>query len=258
MTVPSVLVNDVAIGDVVLFAGAGLSIDTLGVGAREIRDAVAAEIAQAYPGYDHSSRSLEDVCDEYAAIYDPHRLVNKLAALLPSHVAPSPGHLAAVECFQFILTTNWDGLFERAFDQRGKAKQVLASDAEAPNFSFDSTNLVKLHGTVDRPLTLVATTDQYENYPETHKLLLDQVATLLSQRAVLYVGYGLRDEHIRRVLATIRRTRGVWARKSYAVGKYDEVRTRLLQSRNFEVIQASAQDFLPELAKQLGTPPPAP
>jgi len=253
MNVPQVIVNDVARRDVVLFAGAGLSIDTLGVGGREIRDSIAAEIESGYPGYDHSSRSLEDVCDEYVAIYDAHRLVNKLAELIPTNRAPSPAHVAAVECFQYILTTNWDNLFEKAFDQIGKGKQVLASDAEAPNFSFDQTNLVKLHGTVDRPLTLIATTDQYENYPETHKQLLDQVATLLAQRAVLYVGYGLRDEHIRRVLATIRRTRGVWARKSYAVGKFDPVRTRLLESRNFEVIQASAQDFLPALAARAAT-----
>jgi hypothetical protein len=33
------------------------------------------------------------------------------------------------------------------------------------------------------------------------------------------------------------------------VGFYDEVRTRLLESRKLEVIQADAEQFLPELKK---------
>jgi SIR2-like domain len=79
--------------------------------------------------------------------------------------------------------------------------------------------------------------------------VLNCVSELLSGRTVLFVGYGLRDEHIRRLLSAIRRKRGNWARKAYAVGFYDEVRTKLLASRGIEAITATADDFLPELAK---------
>jgi hypothetical protein len=43
-----------------------------------------------------------------------------------------------------------------------------------------------------------------------------------------------------------------WTRKAFAVGFYDEVRTKLLASRQIEAITADADDFLTELAIQAG------
>jgi hypothetical protein len=250
MVIPNALINAVRGRQAVLFAGAGLSIDTIGVSAVDVRDAIGAQIANDYPGYDCSTRSIEDVCDEYVAINDRLGLVNQLAALIPKNAAPSEGHVAAVDSFRFIVTTNWDLLFEAAYRQIGQDYQVLAGEDDAPNFSFDQHNLLKIHGSVDRPLTLIATTDDYESYADTHRVLLDRVGDLLNTNTVLFVGYGLRDEHVRRLLATIRRSRGEWARRAYAVGFFDEVRTKLLDSRDIQVIEADAHEFLPELARR--------
>ena len=65
----------------------------------------------------------------------------------------------------------------------------------------------------------------------------------------------MRDEHVRRVLAHVRHQRGEFARRAYAVmgkGFDDEVRTRLLDKRNIEVLPYDADDFLPELAIRAG------
>jgi hypothetical protein len=250
MVIPNALVKAVRDRQAVLFAGAGLSVETIGVRAVDVRDAIGVQIANDYPGYDPSTRSIEDVCDEYVAINDRLGLVNALAALIPKNAAPSEGHLAAVDSFRFIVTTNWDLLFEGAYRQIGQDYQVLAGEDDAPNFSFDQHNLLKIHGSVDRPLTLIATTDDYESYADTHRVLLDRVGELLNTNTVLFVGYGLRDEHVRRLLATIRRSRGEWARRAYAVGFFDEVRTKLLDSRDIRVIEADAHEFLPELARR--------
>ena len=43
-----------------------------------------------------------------------------------------------------------------------------------------------------------------------------------------------------------------WARKAYAVGICDDVRTQLLDSRGIEVIPEDADAFLTELALQAG------
>jgi len=129
---------------------------------------------------------------------------------------------------------------------------VLADEADAPNFNYDQHNLLKMHGTADRPLTLVATTDDYEGYADTHPQLLEHLTDVLHNNVVLFVGYGLRDEHVRRLLSKLRRIRGQWARKAYAVGFYDEVRSRLLASRGIETIDADAAEFLPELGRRAG------
>jgi hypothetical protein len=129
---------------------------------------------------------------------------------------------------------------------------VLSSEDDAPNFNYDQHNLLKIHGSADRPLTLVATTDDYESYADTHPRLLDRVADPLFNNAVLFVGYGLRDEHVRRLLSRVRRQRGEWARRAYAVGYYDEVRKKLLGSRNIQVIEGDADDVLVELFARAG------
>ncbi|HSL05956.1 MAG TPA: SIR2 family protein [Nitrospiraceae bacterium] len=124
----------------------------------------------------------------------------------------------------------------------------MVTDSEAPNFNYDQHNLIKMHGSSDRPLTLISTTDDYENYPDTHVALITKVAELLHNNTVLFVGYGLRDEHIRRLLARIRAQRGVWTKKAYAVGFYDTVRAKVLDLRKIQVIHATADEVLPQLA----------
>jgi hypothetical protein len=83
-------------------------------------------------------------------------------------------------------------------------------------------------------------------------MILDKVANLLENNTVLFVGYGLRDEHVRHLLSQIRRNRQQWTRKAFAVGYYDEVRTNLLKTRQIEVINEDADNFLKELAIQAG------
>jgi len=210
------------------------------------------QIKRDYPSYDYESRSVEDVCDEYAALNDRIALVDRLAALIPQDKTPQESHVASVKTFRFIVTTNWDLLFEAAYRKINQHYQVLSQDADAPLFSYDQHNLLKIHGSADHPVSLVATTDDYENYAETHARLLDKVAELLQNNTVLFVGYGLRDEHVRHLLSRIRRNRQQWTRKAFAVGFYDEVRTKLLASRQIEAINADADDFLTELAVQAG------
>jgi hypothetical protein len=157
-----------------------------------------------------------------------------------------------VKAFRFIVTTNWDLLFEAAYQKINQHYHVLSQESDSPMFNYDQHNLLKIHGSADRPMTLVATTDDYEGYAETHEQLLDRVAELLKNNTVLFVGYGLRDEHVRQLLSRIRRKRGQWTKKAYAVGFFDEVRTKLLASRQIETIEADADKFLTELAAEAG------
>ncbi len=237
--------------ELVLFAGAGMSRQAVGLTGLDLRDRLGDEIRRDFPNYDVQARTLEDVCDEYAALNDRPTLLDRLAALIPHDAQPQPSHLAAVRTFRFVVTTNWDMLFERASIAFGTRYQVLSSDADAPMFNYDQQNLLKIHGSVDRPVSLVATTEDYEAYPDTHANLLSRMAELLQSNTVLFVGYGLRDEHVRRLLSRIRRANQQWTRRAYAVGFYDEVRTRLLATRHIEAVHADADDFLTRLAEEV-------
>lgn len=72
------------------------------------------------------------------------------------------------------------------------------------------------------------------------------------------MGYGLRDEHVRRLLAKIRARRGVWTKRAYAVGFYDTVCTKVLDLRKIQAINETADDVLPQLATAVGYQSPGP
>lgn len=261
MQIPNALVDAVGQRKAVLFAGAGMSYPSLQILGHNVRDTIGSEIQKDCKDYDFSLRTFEDVCDEYVALNDRTGLVNRLAALIPQNAVPTASHVVAVKAFRFIITTNWDLLFEAAYRQIGQGYQVLSSNQDAPNFNYDQHNLLKIHGSIDRPLTLIATSEDYESYEDTHKELLDRVADLLYNNTVLFVGYGLRDEHVRQLLTRIRRQRGPWARRMYAVGFFDAVRTRLLDRRNIEALRvdkptnqyaSGLENVLPELAARAG------
>jgi hypothetical protein len=252
MQIKATLVDAVRNRQAVLFAGAGISWKAIAFGGLYIRDQLGMQIKRDYPAYDYYTRSVEDVCDEYMVLNDRIALVDRLAALIPQDKAPQKSHAAAVKTFRFIVTTNWDLLFESAYKKIGQHYQVLSQDVDAPMFNYDQHNLLKIHGSADRPVSLVATTDDYENCVGTHARLLGKVAELLQNNTVLFVGYGLRDEHVRNLLSQIRRQNQQWTRKAFAVGFFDEVRTKLLASRQIEVITAEADEFLVELMTQAG------
>ena len=160
MVIPNALVNAVRGRQAVLFAGAGLSVETIGVRAVDVRDAIGAQIANDYPGYDYAARSIEDVCDEYVAINDRLGLVNELAALIPKNAAPSAG---ASGGRRFLPVHRHDELGSalrgRVPADRAGLPGACGRGRRAATSASTSTNLLKIHGSVDRPLALIATTD---------------------------------------------------------------------------------------------------
>ena len=262
MDIPNPLVEDVRQQQAVLFAGAGMSYPSLGILASHLRDTIGSVIQQDYREYNFEHRTFEDVCDEYVALYDRPRLVGRLAAEIPRDANPTPSHIEAVKAFRSIITTNWDLLFEEAYRQTGQVFNVFSSNEDALDFRYEQPhNLLKIHGSVDRPQTLIVTSEDYESYADTHDRLLDVVARLLDNTTVLFVGYGLRDQHVRQLLTRIRRTKGDWARRHYAVGYFDRVRTRLLAARKIETFQvprptnelsSGLELFMPELVARAG------
>jgi hypothetical protein len=249
--IPNGLIDAVKQRQAVLFAGAGISYASVKVGGLELRNLVGEEIKKDFPSYDYSSRSFEDVCDEYEVLNDRTRLVGLLASLIPQNAPALSSHLSAVNIFRFIITTNWDQLFESAANQANHRYHILTEEADAAMFNYDNHNLLKIHGSIDRPRSLVCTTEDYEGFADTHAQLLNHVANLIDNYTVLFIGYGMRDEHLRRLFYQIRQKRGNFQRRNYIVGFYDDVRTRLLEDRTMTVIQEDAVEFLKELEKRI-------
>lgn len=248
--VPPALEEVVASGRTVLFAGAGISKQAL-LGGVQLRQLLAKEIRKSYPTYDYRSRKFEQVCEEFEVVYDQARLREFLAQQIDRRTNTTPSHLAAVNVFDYIVTTNWDILFERAYAQQHVHFSLFCDESNARALHYGSRNLIKMHGCIRHPSSIVCTTEDYETYTSKHPEILERVRDLIFEYPVVFVGYDFADSHVHRLLHRIQFRRGANYRRNYVIGLFNhDIRVRWLERKwNMDVIEADAHQLLPLLKR---------
>lgn len=94
-----------------------------------------------------------------------------------------------------VITTNYDKLLERTF--RGPDDTdplVLFTPAQLGSIQeMQQLTVVKMHGDIDHPETIVLTSDDYRGYFDRRKGLRNFVEHQFGFRTVLFVGFSLKD-----------------------------------------------------------------
>lgn len=229
-------------GDLVLFAGAGLSaaaglpswarlIELLTERARA-RDAAAATLAEitAFAQKQQFIDALSALKDclgpaDFGVAIERH-LDDQQVDRLPE-IALAIGALRSK--LRAVLTTNIDGLLERAFDGAWPALPRATPDiAQRRRF------ILKLHGTrLDRS-TWVFTRDEYDRAMHADERLKQAFGALFNACTLLFVGYGLADDDFDAILARVRAFAGEQPPRHFALIAAEEVtpfrRSRLERS----------------------------
>lgn len=102
------------------------------------------------------------------------------------------------------VTTNFDTLFETARSTAGRQIAVLPSRAAKP----DGRWLLKLHGSIKKPKSIVLTRADYLDMPRQHGALMGLVQGLLMMRHMMFVGYSMRDEDFQELIYEVRHAVG--------------------------------------------------
>jgi hypothetical protein len=106
--------------------------------------------------------------------------------------------LASLPCSEFI-TTNVDDLFEQACATAGRSVAV------APHIEPDAERwLLKLHGSVTEPRSMVFTRDSFLQMTRQSRALMGLVQAMLLTRHMIFVGYSLRDEDFHELMFEVR------------------------------------------------------
>ena len=220
----------------------------------------------------------DELRNVFDADYPPtivHRLFAELPALLEQQGLPGR--------HQLIVTTNYDDLMERAFQEAGEAYDVVWYVADGPDrgkfmhrlyqgevrlieklaeyrdINLERRSLVlKLHGTVDRfdrdRDSYVMTIDDYLEYlirADITALLPPDLVAKLYRSHFLFMGYGLRDWNLQVILHRIWGEQRL-ATKSWAVMLYpDEVSKILWDRRNVEILDHNLQAYAEKLRDRL-------
>jgi SIR2-like protein len=121
--------------------------------------------------------------------------------------------------FAYVLTTNFDGLMERAFEvEEGKSPKVFSylrrgNVSDLPNATEQEPIVYKLHGSIEKPESMVLTEDDVVDFLAcvigNDPGIPPAIKQLFQSYSILFIGYGLKDINVRVLLRALRGRRDV-------------------------------------------------
>lgn len=106
--------------------------------------------------------------------------------------------LIALETFSFI-TTNYDTILEDYFKLKGISPAVITNFKDIPSIDPTRKTILKLHGDLNSPTSLVITTQDYSKYKKEGKAYIDWLESIAAQKSILFIGASFDDPRLKDV-----------------------------------------------------------
>lgn len=152
-----------------------------------------------------------------------------------------------------IVTVNVDDLLERAYRDRHGTMLNVAKRSEDIYTGGDKVYL-KLHGCVTDIGKAVFTTKDYIGIEENNRLF-DKLKTIFAERTIVFIGFGMADIDILRMLYKVKSANGITKPHFWVVPKsknWSVYRERFfMREFNISHIDLTADDFLREINDHL-------
>lgn len=161
-------------------------------------------------------------------------------------IPPAPAHVLLANLpFSCFVTMNYDQLLERALLEAKRRPHAVIDDDDVSRLRPTSIPVVKLHGSVSRPNTMVAAEDEYDPLSERRPIVDAYFKTQLANKSVLFLGFGLGDLDFRLAFNEIHQALGPRMPRSYAIVKTsDDYQQKYWESKGVQVITADLMEFL--------------
>ncbi|NGF75759.1 hypothetical protein G5B10_07700 [Fluviicola sp. SGL-29] len=179
-------------GRLVIFAGAGVSVESSVPGWADLISGLQGdidesiddylELAQAYidkHGNKEFQERLRDILKFGRTKYNP--IHEKIVNINPLH----------------IVTTNFDNHFEQIHEEKGFKYSIVKKDADLP-YSKSESLYVKMHGDLGER-NIILTKDQFNNYHDNFPLIDGFVRGLFASKLVLFVGFSFDDPNLKEI-----------------------------------------------------------
>ncbi len=186
--------------------------------------------------------SLKEIADNYVKVKGRDALI----AVLKKHYGKTPERceshkkLALINRVKYIVTTNYDPLFEFAYGDNKIVK--ITHDDELPSSTDkpEKTVLLKIHGDLSRPDSIVITSNDYKKFDK-KSIICGKIKSLLAEYPVVFIGYSISDRNVEKMLKDIYKR--LTERKHpycFIDDKIDNKKKKHLNSYNFNYIEMDA------------------
>lgn len=254
--IPVELIDAVRSEDAVLFCGAGLSASQGLPTASSLAQSIAARMRD----FDGNPRDLTQVATAYAALRGRHALISFVVESLTQQPwQPGPAHADFAGLpFHAYVTTNWDALVEGALQAANRRHQIVVTDSDVPFLTRSAVPVVKAHGELARPDTLVITDRDYFDLFSLRPSLTHLLDHYFSSKTLVFVGFALADPDFKRLFHACTQRFGPLRRHAYAIQlRPTSADRRIWQAEQVDVIDADARDFAADLVRAMTQPQPS-
>jgi len=244
--IPVELTESLKKGECVLFVGAGLS-----KGFPQWKELVEPLADELGVSMDKDPRII---ASWYENEFGRSKLEEKIVSQLNRDVPlPKTHTILANLPLKAIVTTNYDNLLEKALSEKKRNVTKIVYDKQAPLAEANQLQIIKMHGDIDDPSTIVITKKDYDEYPEKHKALITHLLGLLISSHFLFVGFSLEDPNFDNIHTQIKSLFGESKRKSFAIFKNPPSfeTKRLKEEMGIEVIPIEEYDEISEIFERL-------
>lgn len=124
--------------------------------------------------------------------------------------------------FTNVWTTNFDNSIESNYHEKGILTNKIFRDSDFSNVDINKRiNIFKMNGDISNLDGIVATQDDYENYNDTHRIMMMFFKRELISSTFLFIGYSFTDHLVLDCTSEIIRYLGDSASYHYAIMKKD-------------------------------------
>jgi hypothetical protein len=255
--IPHHLIKKIETKNAVFFCGAGLSLGVGGERGFPGGQKLAREMAEKLLGRtvrDDEPLDLKQIAQEviWKDKGSTHRLDEYLREVFSNPaIKPLRAHryLAYLGCN--VITTNYDTLIEQAFRQAEKPCGIVVREDDLTR--MQDVNVVKIHGCVNHPGTIVITEEDYYRWLLSDSKIKDCLEQWFIGQSIVFIGFSLSDPNLRQLYYGLRLRFGPALRVNYAVFKEtpDNYDKRFIKEQGIEIITKDATAFLEELFEQV-------
>lgn len=248
--IPSQLLESILQGRCILFLGAGVSYEAGIPTSLQLSEILAKEAN--YP--ETFPHDLVDISEYYQTRFGRVQLLDRLQEILGISIEPSETHrlIANLGKFNSIITTNYDSLIEKAYEETGRPIYIVKQATDLANVPKrpDTPIILKLHGDLHTKNIILTREDYYEYIDKSFKSTMGAVLKAkLATGTFLFVGYSLQDYNFVLLFESVRKEFADYMPRGFAaIPSPNPVIARKWLKHGIELVDASAKELFEQIS----------
>lgn len=240
---------------VILWAGAGLSRYAGYPNAQKLGKLILKTLTPAQRALFQSNQSLDALAEQYVKVTGNKK--DQLMAALHPIFSKKPTSiefhkkLSVIPHIKTIITTNYDSLFEIAYENK---IQAIAGSSDLKKINKKQPEVFKIHGDLNHTDNIIISKSDYANFYRLgdENVYWTTVKERIINNNVVFIGYNFGDINIDTIINSISEQLGDNRKKYFLVAPdFKDYEIESLRTRNIQYIDSSGENFITQLIENI-------